>query len=116
MKKFKIIYNINNTDPTIIDSRMGFIFAIVDEEDLKLKKYYPYQLKIKSGLTYYPGEEFDYYSIEETIIGFGDNGTSTRIMKDLNKEDIKLFLELASKHPLGVLEKYSDLILEEIVR
>ena len=34
MKKFKIIYNINNTDPTIIDSRMGIIFAIVDEEDL----------------------------------------------------------------------------------
>lgn len=113
MKKFKIIYNINNTDPTIIDSRMGFIFAIVDEEDLKIQ--YSYQLKIKSGLTYYPGEEFDHYSLEETIIGFGDNGTSTRIMKDLDKEDIKLFLELASKHPLGALEKYSDLILEEII-
>jgi hypothetical protein len=114
MKKFKIIYNINNTNPTIIDSRMGIIFAIVDEEDLKKRKY-SYQLKIKSGLTYYPGEEFDCYSIEETIIGFGNNGTSTRIIKDLDKEDIKLFLELISKHPLGVLEKYSDLILEEII-
>ncbi len=111
MKKLKIIYNINNLS-SIIDDKMGIIFAIVDESD---QTNYSYQLKIKCGLIYYPEQEFDHYFLEETIIGFGNNGTSTRIIKDLDKEDIELFTKLISNYSPGTLKEYLDLILDQII-
>ena len=53
--------------------------------------------------------------IEDTEITVGNNGTSTRIVKDPDKKQLKTLLRLIEKYSLGTLNKYMDIILDKIV-
>ena len=110
MIRLKVIYNIDNITGAQ-NEKMGTYFAIVDDTNT-LYHYNPYHIWLNAAMVVYDSEVS---FIENTNISIGNNGSSTRVIKDPDKKQLKTLLRLIEKHSLGTLNKYMDIILDKIV-
>ena len=107
MIRLKVIYNIDNITG-IQNKNMPIYFAVIDTDTI----YHPYYIWLNAAMVVY-SDEVSF--IEDTEITVGNNGTSTRIVKDPDKKQLKTLLRLIEKYSLGTLNKYMDIILDKIV-
>ena len=113
MIRLKVIYNIDNITG-IQNERMGTYFAIVDtNQQILTNSLYCNRLWLSAAMIVYNNDDVSF--IENTYITMGNNGTSTRVIKNPDKKQMKTFLKLIEKYSLGTLNKYMDIILDKIV-
>lgn len=108
MIRLKIIYNIDNITG-IQNKNMPIYFAVIDTDT---PLYHPYIIWLNAAMVVYSNEVSFVEDIEITV---GNNGSSTRVIKDPDKKQMKTLLRLIEKHSLGTLNKYMDIILDKIV-
>lgn len=112
MIRLKVIYNIDNIT-SVQNKNMPIYFAVIDTNQQTLTNSpYPYYLWVNAAMVVY-SDEVSF--IEDTKITFGNNGTSTRVIKNPDKKQLKTLLRLIEKYSLGTLNKYIDIILDKIV-
>lgn len=112
MIRLKVIYNIDNITG-VQNKNMPIYFAVIDiNRQILTNTLCPYYIWLNAAMVVYSNEVS---FIEDTEITVGNNGTSTRVIKNPDKKQLKTLLRLIEKYSLGTLNKYMDIILDQIV-
>lgn len=118
MKKLKICFSISNKTK-LIDYSRPFYFIFIDKDFIQ-RSTIPNNLEYIVGFSYLREPDICYFMGDRgRLLTIGDNGVTTRIVKDIDKKEEKqLLLETIEKNSeiLKKLDKkYLDIIIETIM-
>ena len=119
MKKLKICFNINNKTK-LIDYSRPFYFIFIDKDFIQ-RSTIPNNLEYIVGFSYFRDLDrscFIGIVNRSRYLTIGDNGVTTRIVKDIDKKEEKqLLLEIIEKNSeilRGLDKEYLDIIIDQI--
>lgn len=118
MKKLKICFNVNNKTKQI-DYDLPIYFVFVDKDFIQ-RSTTPNSLEYIVGFSYLKAHDICYFMNDRMrYITVGDNGVTTRVVKDIDKKEEKqLLLEIIEKNSriLKKLdEEYLDIIIDQTI-
>lgn len=116
MKKLKICFNVNNKTKQI-DYDLPIYFVFVDKDFIQRG----IDLKYIVGFSYHKAHDICYFMSDRCrLLTIGNNGVTTRVVKDIDKKEEKqLLLEIVEKNSriLKKLdEEYIDIIIDQTIR